>query len=102
MQQTTLLTYKVKAEHIAEVKQAIVDFISAIEQFEDTIVSYESYQDVYNDASFIHFMVFPDEKGDEEHRNAPHTKKFITFVTARCIEAPVFTKLILVRSKSDY
>lgn len=92
-----MFTYKVKEEKLDEVKQAIVDFVNAVEDNELQTSHYVSYSRQDDPLSFVHFMTFENDESRHIHEKAEYTKKFVDVLYPACENEPVFTDLTMIK-----
>jgi len=89
--------YKVKEEKVAEVEQAVTEFVSAVKDNEPDALVYEAFRGK-DDLSFFHIMTFAGDAGEEAHRSTPHMAKFVKTLYPNCTEEPAFVELDLIGS----
>ena len=89
--------YRVKREKLKEIREAVVQFVTAVKENEPGTLFYEAYQGK-GDLSFFHVMTFEDGDSEERHRNTPHMEIFARKLYPNCEEEPGFVELELVGS----
>lgn len=92
-----MVRYKVKADKVDEVKEAVAEFVEAVQADEPDTLAYQSFQDANDPTVFIHYMIFDDEYAQTLHRKSSYVKKFVDVLYPLCAEDPVFTNLTLLR-----
>ena len=94
-----MATYKIRKENLERVKEAIREFVEAIDKNEpDTI--YDAYQ-ADDGLTFIHLALFPDEPTEQVHRKAEYTDRFVEVLYPCCDELPQFTDLRLIKAAGE-
>ena len=86
-----ILRYAIRPEEERAVLAAIEEFVRAVHSTEP-LTTYEAYR-VQGTYRFTHFMVFPDQEAEANHRQAPYTLRFANTLYPRCAEQPVFAEL---------
>ncbi|MEK6846851.1 MAG: antibiotic biosynthesis monooxygenase [Nanoarchaeota archaeon] len=89
--------FTVKKNKLKICKRAIKEFVHQIKNNEPGTILYESFQE-NNSSTFIHFMVFKDEKAEEKHADSEYVNKFTNILYPNCSKKPLFTELNLVES----
>lgn len=86
-----LARYKVRPDHIREVRELVTKFVAAVHEAEpDT--EYHAYQDD-DEVTFIHIMGFPNEEAEHRHQQARYTVRFIETLIPYCEIRPSFFDL---------
>jgi quinol monooxygenase YgiN len=91
--------YKVKADKVGEVEQAIAEFVASIRENEPR-TAYAAYR-TDEENTYFHSMEFPDAQAEAYHQKAPHTMKFVEVLYPNCEVQPHFTELRLLESTSS-
>lgn len=91
-----LVHYRVKADAVERVRQAVTQFVDDIRADEANTI-YGAFV-AADGRSFFHAMAFPDEEAAKRHRSAAHTKRFVEVLYSDCEEEPHFIQLELIRS----
>ena len=94
-----LVHYRIKANAIERVQQAVIQFVDDIRANEPNTV-YGAFI-AADGRSFFHMMAFPDDETAKRHRSAAHTKRFIEFLYSDCEEEPHVIQLGLIRSTKE-
>ena len=89
-----MVSYRVKPEALAEVEQAIQEFIRAFKEAEPHAF-YLAYR-TPEETEFVHFMAFPDADAEAFHQKAPHTQRFVGVLYPNAERMPQFTNLSLL------
>ncbi len=91
--------YKVKAEAIDKVKQAIQDFVVYIKANEPGTKLYFAWQQQDNLSQFMHFFIFENEVAQKTHSESVAVKKFESIYSPELVGGNVkFTNFQLVAS----
>lgn len=90
-----MVEYKVKKNKAPVVRKAIKEFVARVRRKEGWTLVYEAFEKP-DGVSFVHFMVFKNEKAEEFHRTTPHCAKFVSILYPNCVKKPVFTEIKLV------
>ena len=92
--------YTVKPGKVDDVKQAISEFVFNIKEDEPAVMFYEVFH-LTGTNSFVHFMSFMDESAENSHKEAEHTKKFVSILNSSCTKKPVFSDLTMVAANKS-
>jgi quinol monooxygenase YgiN len=82
--------FKVRPESIDRCKQAIHEFIAQVRLHEPGTIYYESWQEVDDPTSFVHFFVFENAWAEEKHRTSDWVKRFTDVLYPETITPPDF------------
>jgi quinol monooxygenase YgiN len=86
--------FRVRGSEVAAAEKAIIDFVAKVAD-EPATLRYESFREA-DGVSYLHFMSFADDAGEEAHRKTDHMKRFIAELYPKCEAQPVFTDLKMV------
>ncbi len=71
-----LAHYQITPEGVEDVKKAIAEFVSYVEQNEPGTRLYAAWQQEGDPAKFTHLFIFDDEQAHERHGQSGAVKKF--------------------------
>ena len=72
----TIARYKVKAEGVARVEQAIERFVPYVKSGEPGTRMYLAWQQKDDPTRFVHFFIFDDEAANQLHGRSEAVKRF--------------------------
>jgi quinol monooxygenase YgiN len=91
-----ITTYTVREDKVAQIEQAIEDFVKAIAENEPQTY-YAAYR-TNDENAYFHIMRFPDPETEARHQKAPYTLEFVEVLYPNCTVEPKFTDLELIES----
>lgn len=86
-----LARYRIRVGAEPEVLEAVRDFVSHVRDAEPC-TTYRVYQ-LDDRLSFVHYMVFPDERAEGRHRQAAYTRRFVDRLLPCCEAEPVLNRI---------
>ena len=89
--------YQVKADAVAKVRAAIVEFVDYVRENEPGSWFYAAWQDEADPSKFVHLFTFEDEGAHERHGRSDAVKRFESVYQPVLVGGPVvFTDYLLV------
>jgi len=98
----TIAEYKVNANAVDKVKQAIEEFVRYVRANEPRTRMYTAWQQQEDPTKFVHLFIFEDEAAHEAHGRSEAVKTFESVYGPELSGGPVkFTDYNLVASNSE-
>lgn len=98
---TMTARYRVRPEKVAECKQTVIEFVKYIRAHEPTTLFYMAIQEIIDPASFVHTMVFEDDRAITLHQSSPATKRFVDTIYPAAEEPLHFQEYRVLGFKAD-
>ena len=94
-------TYRVKAEAVDSVKDAIETFVAYVTEHEPGTKLYAAWQEVDDPTRFIHLFIFEDEAAQEIHSSSEAVRTFESVYSPELVGGPVvFTDHVQIASNA--
>ena len=95
-------SYRVPPEMVEECKRVIADFVKYIRINEPATLFYMANQEMGHPTSFLHTMIFEDERAVLLHQSSPATRRFVDTIYPAAIEPLEFQEFYILGFKSEY
>jgi quinol monooxygenase YgiN len=94
--------YRVRAEAVERVKEAIVEFVAYVAAHEPGSVMYRAWQQQDDPTQFVHLFEFVDDEAHRVHGSSAAVRRFEAVYQPELTAGPVvFTDFIQVATRID-
>jgi quinol monooxygenase YgiN len=93
--------FAVRSDARERCETTIREFVDAVDREPGTRV-YVSLREAGDPTRFLNVMVFEDERAEEAHRHAAHTRRFVAALYPNTLDGVAFNDFLLVcKTKGD-
>jgi quinol monooxygenase YgiN len=90
--------FQVQAEHLAEARQAIEEFVRYVRDHEPGTRLYSSVHEAEDETTFLHYFIFEDEAAQNLHRASEGVMRFTGILYPTLVDGVQFTEYRLFAS----
>ena len=91
---TILVQYKIKKKKLVKAKDAISEYVQAVQKNEPGTTEYKVFQDGDDNAIFLHLMSFVDKTAKKTHEKSEHLKKLKRILVPMSKGKATYTSMI--------
>ena len=91
---TVLVEYKIKKKKLAKAKEAISEYMQAVQKSEPGTTEYKVFQDKDDSTLFMHVMSFVDKTAKKTHEKSEHLKKLKKILVPISKGKAVYTSMV--------
>lgn len=91
---TILVQYKIKKKKLAKAKDAISEYVQAVQKNEPGTTEYKVFQDGDDNTIFLHSMSFVDTTAKKAHEKSEHLKKLKKILVPMSKGEATYTRMV--------